>query len=225
MPRWSPRGTNLEWARRIGAVGLPILSADNLADAAKDCESGQEPDPGGLVNRTPRSSARLHCSQGPSIPSRRRLRHQMVGGVTPAKAAPPTPTAGGRHRRRSRGQDRRHRLRHLWPPPFAADAIVEAVDAGLELAVSSPKGFRSSTSQGEARPRRVAPRWSGRTARVSSRRRVQIGIMPGHIPSAARLYCFPFGTLTYGQLPRPRPRPRPTPASASAATRSTAPLR
>ncbi len=28
------------------------------------------------------------------------------------------------------------------PPPFAADAILEGVDAGLDLVVASPKAFR-----------------------------------------------------------------------------------
>ena len=31
------------------------------------------------------------------------------------------------------------------PPPFAADAIMEAADAGLPLVVASPKAFRRST--------------------------------------------------------------------------------
>jgi len=31
------------------------------------------------------------------------------------------------------------------PPPFAADAILEGVDAGLDLVVALPKAFRSTT--------------------------------------------------------------------------------
>ena len=59
-----------------------------------------------------------------------RLRHQDGGRRHAGQGRHhPYRPAGLRHRGRGRRRDRRHRHRHLRPAAFAADAILEAIDA------------------------------------------------------------------------------------------------
>ena len=88
------------------------------------------------------------------------------------------------------------------PPPFAADAVMEAADAGIALVVCITEGIptldmmRAMTFLKEQADD-AADR--ARTARASSRRaRRKAGIIPGHICSEGRIgIVSKSGTLTY----------------------------
>ena len=115
---------------------------------------------------------------------------KMVGGVTPGKGG--TSTSACRcstpctRRAPATGAD----ASVIYvPPAFAADAILEAVDAGIELVVVHHRGHaRSSTWCASSAPS-TAP---GRTLigpncpGVITPGECKIGIMPGHIHRPAR---------------------------------------
>jgi succinyl-CoA synthetase alpha subunit len=168
-----------------------------------------------LVNKNTRlicqgitgSAGAFHCGQMLDYGTK------LVGGVTPGKGG--TFFESGSHRvpifntvKEAVAATGANASVIFVPPPFAADAIMEAADAEIELVVPITEGIPARDMviawrylQGK-NTRMIGPNCPG----IITPGECKIGIMPGHIHTPGRIGVLSrSGTLTYeavGQLSR-----------------------
>jgi succinyl-CoA synthetase alpha subunit len=126
----------------------------------------------------------------------------VVAGVTPGKGGQSMDTVPVYNTvRQAREQTGANASMILVPPPFAADAILEAIDAGIELIVCITEGIpvmdmlKIKNYLGQKQTRLIGPNCPG----IITPGECKIGIMPGriHKPGGPVGVVSRSGTLTY----------------------------
>jgi succinyl-CoA synthetase alpha subunit len=126
---------------------------------------------------------------------------KMVGGVTPGKGGTThldLPVYNSVHEARERTQANASVI--YVPPPFAADSILEAIDAEMELIICITEGIpvldmmKVKRAMEGSKSRLIGPNCPG----VITPDACKIGIMPGHIHRRGSVGVVSrSGTLTY----------------------------
>ncbi|MDP2344453.1 MAG: succinate--CoA ligase subunit alpha [Deltaproteobacteria bacterium] len=169
-----------------------------------------------LLNKDTRAIVQGITGEAGSFHTKQMIEYgtQMVGGVTPGKGGQFFEHAGKKlpifNTVADAVKETRCNATIIYvPPPFAADAILEAVGAGVELIITITEGIpvldmvkvkRVLTSQSKSRL--IGPNCPG----VITPGQAKMGIMPGHIHKPGHVgVVSKSGTLTYeavGQLTR-----------------------